>query len=100
MQQTALDKIDLKIINLLSGDCRVPYKNIALTVGITLNSVKTRVNKLISQGIIQSFVVRVNPVIFGYKKTCILTMRHVNKKIKEDDILNKLKLMQKKRLDC
>jgi DNA-binding Lrp family transcriptional regulator len=93
MQQTTLDKIDLKIINLLSGDCRVPYRNIASTVGITPNAVKTRVNKLISQGIIQKFVVRVNPVIFGYKKECILTMRQVNKKIKENDILNRLSLL-------
>ena len=90
---TTLDKIDLKIINLLSGDCRVPYRNIASTVGITPNAVKTRVNKLISQGIIQKFVVRVNPVIFGYEKECILTMRQVNKKIKENDILNRLSLL-------
>ncbi|HEY7569757.1 MAG TPA: AsnC family transcriptional regulator [Nitrososphaeraceae archaeon] len=93
MQQTALDKIDLKIINLLSGDCRVSYRNIALTVGITPNAVKTRVNKLIFQEIIQRFVVRVNPVIFGYKKECILTMRHVNKNINENDILNRLNLI-------
>jgi DNA-binding Lrp family transcriptional regulator len=93
MQQTALDKIDLKIINLLSGDCRVSYRNIALTVGITPNAVKTRVNKLIFQEIIQRFVVRVNPVIFGFKKECILTMRHVNKNINENDILNRLNLI-------
>jgi DNA-binding Lrp family transcriptional regulator len=42
---------------------------------------------------IQSFVVRVNPVIFGYEKECILTMRRINKKIKEDDILNRLNLL-------
>jgi DNA-binding Lrp family transcriptional regulator len=93
MQNTALDKIDLKIINLLSRDCRVSYRNIAVAVGITPNAVKTRVNKLIFQEIIQRFVVRVNPVIFGYKKECILIMRHVNKNIKENDILNRLNLI-------
>ena len=76
-----------------SRDGRIPYRNIASVVGITPNAVKTRVNKLISQGMIQSFVVRVNPVIFGYEKECILTMRRINKKIKEDDILNRLNLL-------
>jgi AsnC-type helix-turn-helix domain len=45
---TVLDKIDLKIINSLIGDCRSPYRNIAERVGITPNAVKTRVNKMIS----------------------------------------------------
>ena len=45
------------------------------------------------QEIIQRFVLRVNPAIFGYKKECILTMRHVNKNIKENDILSRLNLI-------
>ena len=53
--EMVLDKIDLKIINSLIGDCRSPYRNIAERVGITPNAVKTRVNKMISKGIIQNF---------------------------------------------
>jgi DNA-binding Lrp family transcriptional regulator len=91
---TVLDKIDLKIINSLTGDCRTPYRNIAKRVGITPNAVKARVNKMISQGIIQNFVVRINPVIFGYEKECILTVRHYYKSMKEDqDIVKKLNLL-------
>jgi DNA-binding Lrp family transcriptional regulator len=92
--ETVLDKMDLKIINSLIGDCRTPYRNIAERVGITPNAVKTRVNKMISQGIIQNFVVRINPVIFGYEKECILTVRHYYKSMKEDhDIVKKLNLL-------
>jgi DNA-binding Lrp family transcriptional regulator len=91
---TVVDKIDLKIINSLTGDCRTPYRNIAERVGITPNAVKARVNKMISQGIIQNFVVRINPVIFGYEKECILTVRHYYKSMKEDqDIVKKLNLL-------
>jgi DNA-binding Lrp family transcriptional regulator len=61
-----LDEINLKIIKLLSGDCRIPFRNIASIIGITPNAVKTRVTKMISKKIIQKFIVRVNPVIFGY----------------------------------
>ena len=44
MHQTMLDNIDLKIMNLLSTLCRT-HRNIASTVGISTNAVKTRVNK-------------------------------------------------------
>jgi DNA-binding Lrp family transcriptional regulator len=93
MPQTVLDKIDLTIINSLSVDCRIPYRNIASTVGITPNAVKERINKMTSNGIIQNFVVRVNPVIFRYEKECILTVRHTEKTIKEEEIVNRLNLL-------
>lgn len=63
------------------------YRNIASTVGITPNAVKERINKMTSNGIIQNFVVRVNSVIFGYEKECILTVRHTDKTIKEEILL-------------
>ena len=93
MPQTVLDKIDLTIINSLSVDCRIPYRNIASTVGITPNAVKERINKMTSNGIIQNFVVRVNPVIFRYEKECILTVRHTEKTIKDEEIVNRLNLL-------
>src|ERR687887_92696 len=93
MPQTVLDKIDLTIINSLSIDCRIPYRNIAFAVGITPNAVKERINKMTSNGIIQNFLVRVNPIIFGYEKECILIVRHSDKTIKEEDIVNRLNLL-------
>ena len=63
-----LYKIDLTMINSLSLDFRIPYRNIASTVGITPNAVKEIINKMTSNVIIQNFLVRVNPVIFRYEK--------------------------------
>ena len=94
MQQTTLDKIDLKIISSLTKDCRVPFRNIASKVGITPNAIKERIDKMISHQIIQNFVVNVNPVIFGYEKECFLTIKDIDRKAtKEDDILNGLNLL-------
>lgn len=93
LQQTRLDNIDLQIIRLLARDSRAPYSNIASVVGIMPSAVKERINKMVSNGAIRSFVLFVNPVILGYEKECILILRHVDKSIKEQDILNKVSLL-------
>ena len=88
-----LDNTDLQIIRLLARDCRTPYRNISSIVGITTNAIKERIGKMVSCGIIQKFVVLVNPIIFGYEKECILILRHIDKIIKEKDILNRINLL-------
>ena len=93
MQPTRVDDIDLQIIRLLIRDSRSSYKDIASSVGISSNAAKERVHKMISNGVIQGFLVRINPVIFGYEKECILTLRHREKTIKEQDILNRVSLV-------
>ena len=89
LQQTRLNITELRIMKLLSRDSRTPYRNIASAVGIMPSAAKERINKIVSNGAIRSFVLFVNPVIFGYEKECILILRYVDKTIKEQDILNK-----------
>jgi DNA-binding Lrp family transcriptional regulator len=102
LEQTAaegipIDKIDLHIMRLLSANCRAPYRNIASTVGISTNAVKTRVKKMLAKGVIQKFVVVVNAAIFGYEKECILLLRNIDKIIREQEedgyIFNQLNLL-------
>ena len=93
LRQTRLDTIDLRIMKLLSRDSRTPYRNIASAVGIMPSAAKERINKMVSNGAIRTFVLFVNPVIFGYEKECILILRNVDKPIKERDILNKVSLL-------
>ena len=93
MQQIRMDNIDLQIIRLLARDSRTAYRNIAFTVGISTNAVKERISKMISNDIIQKFVVTVNPALFGYEKECIIVLKRVNKTIKEQDILNRVNLL-------
>ena len=93
MQQVRLDDIDLRIIRLLARDSRTPYKGIASAVGITSNAAKERINKMVSNGVIETFAVRINPAIFGYERECILTLRNIDKTIKEQEILNTISLV-------
>ncbi len=84
-------------MRLLSANCRAPYRNIASTVGISTNAVKTRVKKMLAKGVIQKFVVVVNAAIFGYEKECILLLRNIDKIIREQEedgyIFNQLNLL-------
>lgn len=93
MQGARLDAIDLQIIRLLARDSRSPYKSIAADVGITQGAAKERINKMLSNGIIQRFVVLINPIIFGYEKLCILIVKNIDKTTKEQDIFNKISLL-------
>jgi DNA-binding Lrp family transcriptional regulator len=82
LQQTRLDSIDLQIIRLLAKDCRTHYNNIASTVGMTPIAAKKRINRIVSNGVIRSFAVLINPVIFGYEKECILIVKNMDKALK------------------
>ncbi len=85
-----IDAVDLKIIRCLSRDCTVSYRDISSIVGITPNAIKERINTMVCNGIIQSFIVNVNPALFGYEKECFLTVKHFYSKtttINEDDML-------------
>jgi DNA-binding Lrp family transcriptional regulator len=93
LQQSRVKNIDLHIIRLLASDCRTSYSNIASAVGITPSAVKERINKIISKGVIRSFVVVINPVIFGYEKECFLILKNIDKTIKEQAIFKKLSLL-------
>ena len=51
---------------------------------------------MVCNGIIQSFIVNVNPALFGYERECFMTVKHFYKKtttISEDDIVKQLNLL-------
>jgi DNA-binding Lrp family transcriptional regulator len=93
LQHSRIDNIDLHIIRLLARDSRTPHKNIASTVGITPSAAKARINKMVSNGVIHKFVAIVNPAIFGYEKLCFLIVRHIDKTIKEQDLIKRISLL-------
>jgi DNA-binding Lrp family transcriptional regulator len=79
----------LKILNLLARNGRLSYRNIAHSFGLTTKSVKAGVDKMISEKVIERFIVMVNPSIIGYKSTCSFALRRsmVNK-----DLIDKINL--------
>ena len=67
--------------------------DIATAVGISTNATKARINKMISNRLIQTFGVLMNPIIFGYEKECILWVKNIHKTIKEQDLFKKISLL-------
>ena len=65
--------------------------SIGSAVGMTSKSVKARVDTMISTGVIEKFVVKVNPVSLGYRMSCMLIVREHTAHI--DDIVSRLNLL-------
>src|SRR5919107_961576 len=85
MERMILDTIDLNILSTLARDCRTSYSRIGSQIGLTSKSVKARVKNMLRSGVIEKFVVRVNPAAFGYR-TAIVLIRTSNGITKEDVI--------------
>jgi DNA-binding Lrp family transcriptional regulator len=86
-----LDETDLKIISILSKDCRASFMSIGSAIGMTSKSVKARVDAMISTGVIKKFVVKVNPASLGYAMSCMLIVReHASH---TDEIVSRLNLL-------
>ncbi len=56
-----LDDIDIRIIETLQADGRVPYKEIAHKLSVSLPTVRARISKLVELGVIKKFTVIVDP---------------------------------------
>ncbi len=56
-QQTFMDKIDVKILELLRRDSRTKYVKIAEMVGLTEGAVRRRIKKMLDDGTIRRFTV-------------------------------------------
>lgn len=65
--------------------------SIGAAVGMTSKSVKARVDTMLSTGVIEEFVVKVNPVALGYEMSCMLIVREHTEKT--TDIMNRLNLL-------
>ena len=93
MKRTTLDELDGKILRSLSRNCRVSYNSLGSEIGMTAKSEKARVKKMQSSGVIDSFIVKVNPMVLGYSKVCILVLRINNKAADEKHIRRSISLL-------
>ena len=85
-----VDGTDIEIMKLLTKDCRLSYREIGLTLGVTTNTVKRRIKNLVSMLIIEDFLVRVNLGAFGYSNITNLTIKHTGNKEKIKGYLQNL----------
>jgi DNA-binding Lrp family transcriptional regulator len=70
-----LDKTDLRIIGQLARDSRLSYEKIGSALNLTRNSIKTRIKRMVSKGVIQEYITDLNFAILGYRIYYIFTKR-------------------------
>lgn len=89
MERSVLDKTDLDILAILGRDSRASYSSIGSLIGLTSKSVKARVKNMVSSGVIEKFIVRVNPAAFGYRTTNVVIK--TNNGITKDDVVRRVR---------
>ncbi|HKI09367.1 MAG TPA: winged helix-turn-helix transcriptional regulator [Nitrososphaeraceae archaeon] len=65
--------MDLRIIGLLARDSRLSYEKIGSTLNLTRNSIKTRIKRMVSRGVIQEFITDINFAVLGYRIYYVFT---------------------------
>jgi DNA-binding Lrp family transcriptional regulator len=61
-----MDKLDMKILNILLDNCRESDRQIGKKIGITGGAVKSRIQKMKKNGVIEKFTLRIEPPVLGY----------------------------------
>lgn len=67
-----IDNIDLKILNILSEDAKMPYTEVAKKVFVSGGTVHVRMKKLEDLGIVKGTTLKINYSKLGYDITCFL----------------------------
>ncbi len=94
---TTLDEKDLKIIDMLMKNGRIPYSEIAKALGLSDVAVIKRIRKLEKMGVIRKYTVLIDPKKLGYKVVSITGIDvepeyifNVLNKLKEKDFIKYL----------
>jgi Lrp/AsnC family transcriptional regulator for asnA, asnC and gidA len=90
-KKKAIDAVDCQMIRLLQKDGRIPNTEIAKQMGISEATVRTRLNRLIKEELIQIVAVS-NPLKLGFKIVGRIQI-HVDVK-KMDSIIEALKALK------
>lgn len=64
-----IDKLDRKILSILSRNARMPFKDVAADCGVSRAAIHQRVQRLVEDGVITGSGFDVNPKSLGYS-TC------------------------------
>lgn len=70
-----VDETDKKIIEIINENARIPYRQIAKTLTISVGTVHNRVDKLLKTGIIKKFIPIIDHKMLGYNLTSIIGVK-------------------------
>ena len=68
----SLDKFDLAILAVLQQDARASLQEVSARVGLTSTPCWARIKKMESDGVIQGYTVRLDPMAIGFSETVIV----------------------------
>jgi DNA-binding Lrp family transcriptional regulator len=83
-----MDKLDIQILSHLLNNCRKPDRQIGQEIGISGVAVKSRIQKMIENKIIEEFTLKIEPPVLGFS---VLYFVVTGKEI--DDIIQKIRLV-------
>lgn len=89
MSRQQLDKLDCRILEMLTENARVPFLEIARECGVSGASIHQRIQKLTGMGVIRGFETIVNPSALGYD-TCAYVGLCLNNPLDLDLVAEKL----------
>lgn len=64
-----IDKLDRQILDIITQNARIPFKEVAAQCGVSRAAIHQRVQRLIDLGVITGSGYQVNPKLLGYR-TC------------------------------
>jgi DNA-binding Lrp family transcriptional regulator len=67
-----LDKKDISILNVLDKDPRMSYLELSKKTKISYDTIKSRIEKMKKEGLIQGFKIKINPFALGYEWHLVL----------------------------
>ena len=82
-EKTDVDKIDIKILELMAKDSRIEYKEISKELNLTGNAIKYRINNLEKSGIIKGYSIAIDIRKFNYEWNNLQIKVSLNKKESE-----------------
>ena len=72
--EITMDKLDIEILKLLSGNARMSFKQLSSAVGITSPAVKSRMEKMERDGIIRGYSLDLDTKSAGYMVTAFINI--------------------------
>ena len=92
MKNKNLDEIDIKILRTLQKDVRTPFKEIANQCNISIDTIKSRYNKMIENEVIRGSTIVVDPKKMGQGNLVIIGIKIVQQF--SDLVMNIIKKMK------
>ena len=85
-----IDNVDLKILNILMEDAKIPYTEVAKRVFVSGGTVHVRMKKLEEMGIVTSTTLKMDYSKLGFDVTCFMGI-YLLKSSLYDSVVNNLK---------